>query len=573
MDFDQLVLVYEQLEQISSGNQMREILSNFFKEVPSEDIALVSYLTLGQIASEYEGVVLGIAEKTVIKSISIAGGMDSSKVQKILTETGDAGLTAERVKMNKQVTLVPVNKLTIQDLFLGLHKLADFSGSGSQDIKINLLSSLLQKASPKGAKYLIRIALGTLRLGVGDMTILDSLALAFTGEKKNKEILERAYNLCPDVGVIAETLSRNGLNGINKIGVKVGRPIKMMLGQRVKELAEISTKIPGEVTVEAKYDGERIQAHKTKQGKIILFSRRLENVTSQFPDLIIYLSQQIKAQEFIVEGEVIAIDKDGKPLPFQTLMQRRRKYEVEEYVKKIPLAFKLFDLLYLNGESFLSQPYYQRSAQLEKIIKPSLNLSLTEKIITADLVKIESFFQQMLKSGYEGIFIKSRAEDSGYQAGVRGWNWIKWKKEYVTAMVDTFDLVIVGAFYGRGKRSGRYGALLCAVFNPQNDTFETFCKLGTGLTDKVLSDLPDKLKPFQLTKKPARLSVKREMEADVWFEPRLVVEVFGAEITKSPFHTCAHGLALRFPRFIRFREDKDAEQATTSQEILELFKK
>src|SRR3989339_544587 len=408
MDFDQLVLVYEQLEQISSGNQMREILSNFFKEVPSEDIALVSYLTLGQIASEYEGVVLGIAEKTVIKSISIAGGMDSSKVQKILTETGDAGLTAERVKMNKQVTLVPVNKLTIQDLFLGLHKLADFSGSGSQDIKINLLSSLLQKASPKGAKYLIRIALGTLRLGVGDMTILDSLALAFTGEKKNKEILERAYNLCPDVGVIAETLSRNGLNGINKIGVKVGRPIKMMLGQRVKELAEISTKIPGEVTVEAKYDGERIQAHKTKQGKIILFSRRLENVTSQFPDLIIYLSQQIKAQEFIVEGEVIAIDKDGKPLPFQTLMQRRRKYEVEEYVKKIPLAFKLFDLLYLNGESFLSQPYYQRSAQLEKIIKPSLNLSLTEKIITADLVKIESFFQQMLKSGYEGIFIKSR---------------------------------------------------------------------------------------------------------------------------------------------------------------------
>ena len=236
-------------------------------------------------------------------------------------------------------------------------------------------------------------------------------------------------------------------------------------------------------------------------------------------------------------------------------------------MKKIPINFKVFELLYLNGKPYLNEPYYKRSEKIESILHDNKEVKATERIITDDVNEIDSFFKKMLNSGFEGIFIKSRAEDSVYQAGVRGWNWIKWKKEYVQEMIDTFDLVVVGAFYGRGKRSGVYGALLCAVYNDKEDRFETFCKLGTGLTDEVLAELPKKLKKYELKKQPARLLFKKEMEADVWFSPNVVVEVFGAEVTKSPFHTAASGLALRFPRFLKFRDDKKAEQATTSEEV------
>jgi len=403
------------------------------------------------------------------------------------------------------------------------------------------------------------------------MAVLDALAMTFTNDKKNKKILETAYNICPDVGIIAETLAKKGLKAIEKIEIHVGIPIRMMLGQRVKSLEEAQEKIPGKVTVEAKYDGERIQAHKDKDGKIHLFSRRLDNITDQFPDLVEYLLKAIKEKEFIVEGEVIAVDQEGKPQPFQVLMQRRRKHDIEEYVKKIPINFKVFELLYLNGKPYLNEPYYKRSEKIESILHKNKEVQATERILTDDVNEIDKFFQKMLKSGYEGIFIKSRAEDSVYQAGVRGWNWIKWKKEYVQDMIDTLDLVVVGAFYGRGKRSGVYGALLCAVYNDKEDRFETFCKLGTGLTDEVLEELPKKLKKHELKKPPARLIFKKEMDADVWFSPHVVVEVFGAEVTKSPFHTAASGLALRFPRFLRFRDNKKAEQATTSEEVREMF--
>ncbi|MBS3127025.1 ATP-dependent DNA ligase [Candidatus Woesearchaeota archaeon] len=566
MDFQKLVDVYEELEQTSSGNALREILSTFFKTVPKEDIAMISYLTLGQITSEYESVVLGMAEKMVLKAIASASGNDIAKVQKIMQETGDVGLTAEKVLQKKPRTLVPVGKLTVQELFDTLQKIADASGTGSQDRKTNLLVSLLQKSSPQGAKYISRIVLGTLRMGVGDMTVLDALAIAFTGEKKNKEYLEKAYNICPDVGVIAETIAHKGLKGLEKIDVHVGRPIKMMLAQRVKSWEEIQKKMPGKVAAEGKYDGERVQAHRDKKGRISLFSRRLENITDQFPDLVEYLQKQITAKEYVIEGEVIAVDEKGKLLPFQTLMQRRRKYDVEEYVQKIPVQIKLFDLLFVNGESYIHEPYEKRIAQLANIVKKSKHVVLADQLISDDHTEINRFFQNMVKEGDEGIMIKNL--EGEYQAGTRGWNWIKWKKEYVKEMVDTFDLVVVGAFHGRGRRSGTYGALLCAAYNKKKDQFETVCKLGTGLTDEMLTELPKMLAKYKVNTKPARVMVKKEMEPDVWFDPKVVVEVLAAEITKSPFH--ALGLALRFPRFIRYREDKNAEQATTTKEIQEM---
>ncbi|MDO8511430.1 MAG: ATP-dependent DNA ligase [Nanoarchaeota archaeon] len=566
MDFQKLADLYEELEHTSSGNKMREILAEFFKKVPEDDIAVISYLTLGQITSDYEGVVLGMAEKSVLKAIGKAAGTDESRVKKTMQELGDAGLTAEKLLQKKPQTLVPVGKLTVKELFEKLHKITDTTGTGSQEEKINILVNLLQKASPKGAKYIIRITLGTLRMGAGDMTVLDALAMAYTGDKKNKEVLEKAYNICPDVGIISETLAKKGLKAIEKIDVHVGRPIKMMLAQRVESLAEVAEKIPGRWGVEAKYDGERMQVHKSKD-KISIFSRRMENITAQFPDVVKYLQEHVSGKEYVIEGEILAIDKDGKPLHFQVLMQRKRKTDIEEYVKKVPVQLKLFDLLYYNGKSFLHESYETRTNQLAKMVNVGKHITLADRIMTDDPREVEKFFQKMLKEKQEGIMIKSM--DSEYQAGTRGWNWIKWKKEYHTETTDTFDLVIVGAFYGKGKRSGTYGALLCACYNDKDDTFETVTKLGTGLTDEMLEELPKKLKRHLVDHKPARVIIS-DIKPEVWFEPAVVVEVLAAEITKSPSH--ALGLALRFPRFIKLREDKKAEQATTSKEIKQMYK-
>ena len=571
MDFQKLADLFEQLEQTASGNTMREILAGFLKKVPEEDIAMVCYLCLGQIASDYGGENLGMADKSVLKSIAAAAGTDISKVQKIMNESGDAGLTAQKVLQHKPRTLVPVGKLSVHELFQKLHTITATTGTGSQDQKSNIVVALLQKASPTGAKYVIRLILGTLRLGAGDMTLLDALAIAYTGDKSNKEILEKAYNICPDVGIIAETLVRGGIKGIEKIDIHVGRPIKMMLCQRVDEIDEIAEKMPGEFAVEAKYDGERVQVHKDVKGKMTLFSRRLETITTQFPDLVKELEKHVEGKEFVIEGEIIAIDAQENHLPFQTLMQRRRKYNVEKYMKDIPVIVKLFDILYWNGNSWMHEPYQERTQLLAKIVSKGKHVMLADKIVTDDISEMDRFFHDMLKEKYEGVIVKSLI--GGYQAGTRGWNWIKWKKDYVQDMSDTLDLVIVGAFHGKGKRSGVYGALLCAAYNEKEDVFETVCKLGTGLTDEVLAELPVKLLKYKLEHRPARLRVKKEMEPDVWFEPKIVVEVLGAEITKSPFHTCGSGLALRFPRFIQFRENKKAEQATTSKEVEGMGKK
>lgn len=568
MEFENLVKIYEEIEKTSSGNKMREILSEFFKHVPKEELIIASYLTLGKISSDYDDKVLGIAEKSVLKAIALATGNEQNKVKKIMQETGDVGLTAEKLLEKKPRTLVPVGKLTIKELFQALNKITEVEGEGSQDKKTNLLIGLLQKSSPKGAKYITRIVLGTLRMGVGDMTVLDSLAIAFTGEKKNKETIEQAYNICPDVGVIAETIAKQGLEGLEKIDIHVGRPIKMMLAQRVKHLEEIAEKMSGKIAVEAKYDGERVQAHKDKKGKIILYSRRLENISSQFPDLVKHL-EEIKAQEFVIEGEILAIDVKGRPQPFQLLMQRRRKYDVEEYAKKIPIQLKSFDLLYCEGKSYLHEPYEKRTGLLQKIVKKSKSIVTADKIITEDMKEFQDFFEEMLHQGYEGVIAKSLSGE--YQAGTRGWNWIKWKKDYSKEMIDTFDLVVVGAYHGKGRRSGTYGAVLCAVYDHKKDQFETICKLGSGLTDEQLEELPKKLKKYKVNHRPVRVMVSKEMEPEVWFEPKIVVEVLAAEITKSPFHTL--GWALRFPRFIRYREDKKPEQATTSEEVKKSFLK
>lgn len=554
MKFKELAKLYEQLEQTSSYNTMREILSNFFKKTPKKELDKIAYLTLGQIASHYSDVNMGMADKMIIRSIAKTAKKPEEQIYREYKKIGDIGKTAENYPGK--------GTLTVKQVFETLHEIAQSTGTGSQEQKINLLAELLKQASPQEAKYIARIALGDLRLGIGDKTVLDALAIAYTGGKEAREYLENAYNICPDVGKIARTLIK-GLNNVKKIGVEIGIPIQSMLCQRVKAITEIKEKIGYPAVVEEKYDGERIQAHK-KGDKIKLYSRRLEDITLQFPDLVDAIKKSIKAQNCVLDAEAMPVDSKGNLLPFQILMQRRRKYDIQEYIKKIPVALFVFDLLYLNGKSLIHEKYEKRYAQLQRILNETKQVKYTLRKICKDADCIEELFNKTVENGGEGIVIKSL--NGTYQAGTRGWNWIKWKPEYVKGLRDTFDLVVVGAYYGKGRRAGTYGALLCAIYNEKTDKFETFCKLGSGFTDKTLAEIPHKLKKIQ--HKPARLEIAKIMQPDEWIEPELLAEVTGAEITKSPNHTA--GYALRFPRFLRWRE-KTPEQATTKKEILRLI--
>ncbi|MHA1833045.1 MAG: ATP-dependent DNA ligase, partial [Candidatus Baldrarchaeia archaeon] len=342
---------------------------------------------------------------------------------------------------------------------------------------------------------------------------------------------------------------------------------------------EILEKLGGKCAAEYKYDGERIQAHK-KGNQITLFSRRLENISSQYPDAIQLLKEHVKTDEAVLEGECVAIDLDtGELRPFQELMHRRRKYGIEKAMEEYPVSLFLFDALYVNGKDLTLQPYMVRRKTLEEIIKQSDRVQLAKRIITNNVEELEKFFLEAIENGCEGLVCKSIGKESIYQAGARGWLWIKYKRDYKSEMTDTVDLVVVGAFHGRGKRAGTYGALLLAAYNPDRDIFETVTKCGTGFTDEDLAKLPKTLEKHVIPHKHPR--VQSLLKADVWFEPAVVLEILGAEITLSPVHTCAmnkirkeSGLAIRFPRFTgNYRFDKAPEDATTTNEIIEMYQK
>ncbi|MEM4264142.1 MAG: ATP-dependent DNA ligase [Candidatus Woesearchaeota archaeon] len=424
MLFAKLASVFQELEKISSGNAMRKILSDFFKKVPKTEIEQVAYLTTGRIATEYEDINIGMADKMVLRAIALASGRTEEEVNKVFKQKGDVGFAAEELCGRKR------KDLSIKEVFEGLHKIAQLTGAGSQEAKTKILAGLLKNASPLEARYIARIVLGTLRLGVGDMTVLDSLSIAFTGTKENKARLEQAYHTCPDVGIIAKAIATKGLKGIDNIGVMVGRPIQMMLAQRVQKITMIQEKMPGLIDVEEKYDGERMQVH-VQNGKIVIFSRRMENITAQFPDVAEQIKKNIRAKSFIVEGECVAVDTKGNLLPFQVLMQRRRKYEVEEYAKKIPVCLYLFDLLYLNGKSYIRQDLPVRQKALIKILRETKSLQFVKRVVTDKLDVLEDFFNKSISRGGEGIIAKSYSHGSVYKAGTRGWLWIKWKPEYI----------------------------------------------------------------------------------------------------------------------------------------------
>jgi DNA ligase-1 len=585
MLYSEIVDVYEKIEATTKRLEMTDLLVNLLRKTPKEVIDKVIYLTQGKLYPDYYGIEIGLAERLALRALSEASGITISELEDKLSETGDIGLVAEYALQRRKIkTLTEFlssskkTQLTVLEVYNTLDEIAKTSGEGAQDKKIRLLAGILKKATPREGKYIMRTVTGRLRLGVADMTILDALAITFAQSKEARAKIERAYNVSNDLGEVARRLAEEGLRGMDKIKIVIGRPIRPMLAERLSNAKEIMEKLGGGLAAEYKYDGERIQAHKSGDN-VILFSRRSENITHHYPDVCELIRSGLKAKEAVVEGEAVAINiQTGEFLPFQELMHRRRKYGIEEAMEKYPVTLFLFDVLYVDGEEMLDKPYLERRKKLEEIVVEGERVKVATSKIIKNTEELEKFFMEAVEIGCEGLVCKSIASDSIYQAGARGWLWIKYKRDYKSEMTDTVDLVVVGAFWGKGKRAGSYGALLMAAYDDETDTFKTVCKVGSGFTDEDLEKLPSILEPYKIPHPHARVDAK--LEADVWFTPAIVLEILGAEITLSPIHTCAlnkiregAGLAIRFPRFTgKYRTDKKPEDATTVKEIIEMYK-
>lgn len=579
MRYSRIADSYEKIEATTKRLEMTDYLVDLLKQTPKDIIDKVVYLTQGKLYPDFVGIEIGVAEKLAIRAVAKATGRGEKDIETDMKKIGDLGeTTAKFLEKKTQVTFFQ-EPLTVEKVYESFDKMAKAAGAGSMDTKINILAGLLTNATPKEAKYVIRTVTGELRLGIADMTVLDALAIAYGGGKEARESLERAYNISSDLGRVAKTVAEKGIDTIEKFEVSLGEPIRPMLAERLGAPQEILEKLGGKCMAEFKYDGERIQAH--KQGdNITLFSRRLENISDQYPDAVELLRKHLKPKEAIVEAECVAIDLDtGEMKPFQELMHRRRKYGIKQAIEEYPVSLFVFDTLYVDEKDLTLQPYLIRHKYLEKTVERSDRVRTAEYIVTDNIEELERFFEKAVENGCEGLMCKSIAKDSVYQAGARGWLWIKYKRDYKSEMTDTVDLVIVGAFHGRGKRAGTYGALLLAAYDEEEDVFQTVTKCGTGFTDEDLAKIPKMTEKHKISHRHSR--VQSTLEADVWFEPTIVIEIIGAEITLSPIHTCAtdvirkgSGLAIRFPRFTgNYRQDKSAEDATTDKEIVEMYQR
>ena len=576
MKFAEIAEFFDRMEITTKRLELTEILVELLKNTPVEVISKIVYLLQGKLRPNFEGVELGIAEKLAMKSIAKSSGMSIKKIEDDYKTNGDLGKTAANILKQKTQTTFSAENITLERVYDTLLKIANLEGRGSQDMKIKYISSLLNDATANEAKFILKILLGTLRLGVAENTLMNALAIAYTGEKNNREQIENAYNVSSDLGHVSEVIAARGINGILQFEMSVFNPVRPMLADRVKSEEDAINKFQDEFAAEYKLDGERAQIHK-KGNEIVIFSRSLEQITQYYPDIVEKIPKILICDDCILEAEIVAMNEStGDFLPFQELMHRRRKYKIEQAVSDYPISVNFFDVLYFNGKKTIDLPYLERREILLKIIKESK----FAKVIPMSIVKNESDVLEVLEnsinSGCEGLMLKML--HSPYKAGMRGSNWLKLKREYQNELGDSLDLIVIGAFFGKGRRTGRYGTLLLATYNDENDTFPSICKVGTGFTDESLDQLYQILSPNVTIKKNSR--IESDMEADVWFEPNLIIEIVASEITLSPIHKTGFnilrkdsGLALRFPKFTgKVRSEKHVEDASTDDEVITLYK-
>ena len=576
MDFADIAKMFDRLEATSARLEMTSILADFFKDVPAEELRNLVYIIQGKLHPDFYQIEFGMADRLILRAIAFTSGTPDSKVEEMWLKEGDTGTVAEMlIGKKKQMTLFS-EPLTFARVIKGLSQIENAEGRDSQELKMKVLSNMLHDSGPIEARYLCRIVTGRMRVGASTMTILDALALTFATKESRPEI-ERAFNITCDIGLVAERLAKEGMAGIENIHVTVGNPIKVMLAERLPSIPEVVEKMGGECAIEYKYDGIRAQVHIGKDS-VRIFSRRLEDLTGNFPDIAQSLREHFKGEEAIIEGECVAVDAEtGFMQSFQEVTHRRRKHGMDDAVKRYPVRIFMFDMLYVNGKDMTLVPYLQRREAIKEWFDISDNIQMSNMKVVHSVEEAEEFFDDAIGARCEGMMAKSISDESIYRAGSRGFLWIKYKKDYHANLTDSFDLVVVGAFYGMGKRAGRYGALLMASYDPETERYGTVCKLGTGFDDAFLDNMPNLLDKYKVNSKPA--SVDAKMIPDVWFDPAVVLEVVGAEISVSPIHTAAMdvvkegaGIGIRFPRFTgRVRTDKSPEQSTSVMEITEMY--
>jgi len=579
MFFSELSRYFEKIEGNSSRLEITRILAELFNKLNSQEIAKVVYLLQGRVGPAYEGIDFGMAERTIIKSAMSALNIDRSYFEKEFKKSGDLGATVESFK--KIYTSFEEKDMEVLTVFDFFYRLATATGNGSQDIKTSLLAQLIRQLDPLSGRYLVRLPTGIIRLGFSDMTVLDAYSWMLTGDKSLRPVIETAYHVRPDLGFIGKILKEKGVDGLKEIGPEVFTPIIMMKAERMSSAKEIIKQI-GKCLVEPKFDGFRLQVHyigsDPRRGsdpteslpKVKLFSRSLEDVTYMYPDIVEGVKREVKAEELIIEGEAIGYNpKTGEFLPFQETVQRKRKYEITEKAIEVPLKLFAFELLFLNGKNFIKEPFIERRKALEEVTLK--NKDISKQIIVVDHQeavdkedRLEKIFDKAIAKKLEGVIAKKI--DGIYQPGARGWNWIKYKRSYSSKINDTIDCLVMGYDFGKGKRTDfGMGAFLVGVFDNKNDKFVTVAKIGTGLTDVEWKELKIKSSELRIKNKPENYLVDKMAECDVWISPKIVVEIKADEITKSPTHTA--GLALRFPRLERFRDDKNPENVTTLEEL------
>lgn len=600
--------VFEEIENESSRLKMTSIISEFYLEVLQQSsvdkLVKIVYLSINRLGPDYEpDLELGLGETLLIKAISECYGRSSSKIKQDYKTYGDLGIVAQKSRSG-QPTMFKPQSLDIDVVFDNLTKIAKSSGKDSQQKKISLINKLLTACELKTseAKFLVRSLEGKLRIGLAEKTVLIGIAQAFlnyerikaTPDNVNKaeDIIREAFSLIPNYEIIIKTTYQYGIFSLlDHCQITPGIPLKPMLAKPTKSISEVLDRFQGEeFTCEYKYDGERAQIHLLPDGTVRIYSRNSEDMSERYPDLIAIIKDFINENTgdgaksqiglIILDCEAVAWDRQlNKILPFQVLSTRKRK-DVDEKEIKVHICLFAFDLLYFNGESLVNKTLEQRRAVMFQNFKPiEGKFSFATFKNSSNLDELQVFLDQSVKDSCEGLMVKMlHSSESYYEPSKRSRNWLKLKKDYLAGVGDSLDLVVIGAYNGRGKRTGTYGGFLLASYNDDTGEYETTCKIGTGFSDEDLSNLYNRLKPTEIERPKPFYNFDSSALPDVWLEPTLLFEVLTADLSLSPIYKAAHqeygkGISLRFPRFLRIRDDKSVEDATTSEQVMEFYSK
>jgi DNA ligase-1 len=575
MKFNTVALSFDKIDALSSRTAMTEALALLLKEATPEEAAYICYLSLGALNPPHIGTQFNIAQKTMLKIVAHLYGLTGHQIKESVESLGDLGSVAQKYAPEE------TNDISLITIYNKLLEIEKIQGTGSQEKKSQTLQHLLQMIDPLSAKFIIRIIIGALRLGFSDMTIIDALSWMEVGDKSLRSVIEDAYNVCADIGLIARTLKADGLDAIKAMKMHVGVPIRPAAAERLPDVNAIMAKL-GPCVAQHKLDGFRLQVHvdKTTEKPVIrFFSRNLTDMSQMFPEFV-EACKKLPVKSFIADGEAMVYDQNTKLfLPFQETVKRRRKHGISQIVSELPLQLHLFDLLFIDGKNLLNVSHTERRNALKKVIEPlqdeTLKIIDEKQIQTAD--QLEQYFIESIASGLEGLVIKK--PEAPYQPGKRSANWVKLKYQASDKMLDTLDVVILGYYPGKGKRAQfGIGAFLAGIYNPRDEAFETVAKIGTGLSDEEWRNLKKRCDALQVPSQPKNVRCDKNLAPAVWIVPTLVCEVLADEVTLSPVHSAGKtdeklGFALRFPRFVKYREDKSAHQATTLAELASIHKR